>query len=69
MKWSNNLIYLFFIIRGSFISIDFGHAFGSATETLEVPELIPFRLTKQIETLMEHLGSKGLLEYPMIKIL
>ncbi|GES81504.1 DNA-dependent protein kinase catalytic subunit [Rhizophagus clarus] len=55
--------------KGSLISIDFGHAFGSATETLEVPELIPFRLTKQTETLMEPLGSRGLLEYPMIKIL
>ncbi|CAG8541281.1 7953_t:CDS:2, partial [Funneliformis caledonium] len=59
----------FLIDSNSLISIDFGHAFGSATETLEVPELIPFRLTKQIETLMEPLGSKGLLEYPMIKIL
>ncbi|CAI2170936.1 4833_t:CDS:10 [Funneliformis geosporum] len=55
--------------KSSLISIDFGHAFGSATEILDFPELIPFRLTKQIETLMEPLGSKGLLEYPMIKIL
>ncbi|RGB41839.1 hypothetical protein C1646_738849 [Rhizophagus diaphanus] len=61
--------FLIDMTKGSLISIDFGHAFGSATETLEVPELIPFRLTRQIETLMEPLGSRGLLEYPMIKIL
>ncbi|CAG8674821.1 9711_t:CDS:10, partial [Gigaspora margarita] len=45
---------------GSLVSIDFGHAFGSATETLEVPELVPFRLTKQFESIMEPLGSRGL---------
>ncbi|CAG8556990.1 5133_t:CDS:10 [Acaulospora morrowiae] len=61
--------YLIDFTNGSLISIDFGHAFGSATETLEVPELVPFRLTRQIESLMEPLGSKGLLEYPMIKIM
>ncbi|CAG8599054.1 11609_t:CDS:10, partial [Acaulospora colombiana] len=41
----------------------------AAINTLEVPELVPFRLTRQIESLMEPLGSKGLLEYPMIKIM
>nr|CAG8448912.1 4810_t:CDS:10 [Entrophospora candida] len=55
--------------KGTLISIDFGHAFGSATETLEIPELVPFRLTKQLESLMQPLGSRGLLEYPMIKIM
>ncbi|KAG2383045.1 hypothetical protein C9374_005012 [Naegleria lovaniensis] len=33
---------------GSLIGIDFGHAFGSATEILPVPELVPFRLTRQL---------------------
>ncbi|CAG8470552.1 4251_t:CDS:10, partial [Scutellospora calospora] len=61
--------YLIDLTKGSLISIDFGHAFGSATETLGVPELIPFRLTKQFESLMEPLGSQGLLEYPMTKIM
>ncbi|KAI8851462.1 hypothetical protein BC829DRAFT_117003 [Chytridium lagenaria] len=40
---------------GKIIGIDFGHAFGSATEVLPVPELVPFRLTKQ----MERLGAFG----------
>ncbi|CAG8447289.1 28742_t:CDS:10 [Dentiscutata erythropus] len=61
--------YLIDLTKGSLISIDFGHAFGSATETLEVPELVPFRLTKQFESVMEPLGSRGLLEYPMTKIM
>ena len=34
--------------EGSLIGIDFGHAFGSATEVLPVPELMPFRLTRQM---------------------
>ncbi|CAG8769719.1 35908_t:CDS:2, partial [Racocetra persica] len=61
--------YLIDLTKGSLISIDFGHAFGSATETLEVPELVPFRLSRQFESIMEPLGSRGLLEYPMIKIM
>ncbi|RHZ54169.1 hypothetical protein Glove_429g27 [Diversispora epigaea] len=61
--------YLIDFTNGSLVSIDFGHAFGSATETIDVPELVPFRLTKQIESLMYPLGPKGLLEYPMIKIM
>ncbi|KAL9649605.1 hypothetical protein ABK040_003282 [Willaertia magna] len=34
--------------EGTIIGIDFGHAFGSATEVLPVPELLPFRLTRQL---------------------
>lgn len=37
---------------GSVIGIDFGHAFGSATQCLPVPELMPFRLTRQFVSLM-----------------
>jgi len=33
---------------GRTLGIDFGHAFGSATEVLPVPEIVPFRLTNQI---------------------
>ncbi|CAG8511510.1 8195_t:CDS:10 [Diversispora eburnea] len=50
--------YLIDFTNGSLVSIDFGHAFGSATETIDVPELVPFRLTKQIESLMYPLGPK-----------
>ncbi|KAG0205959.1 hypothetical protein BGX33_007637 [Mortierella sp. NVP41] len=54
---------------GCLIPIDFGHAFGSATEALPVPELVPFRLTRQLEAFLNPLGSKGLLEHPMVCIM
>ncbi|KAF8935223.1 hypothetical protein BGZ52_000691 [Haplosporangium bisporale] len=54
---------------GCLIPIDFGHAFGSATEVLPVPELAPFRLTRQLELFLQPLGSKGLLEHPMVCIM
>ncbi|CAO3672189.1 unnamed protein product [Umbelopsis ramanniana] len=54
---------------GRLISIDFGHAFGSATELLPVPELIPFRLTRQMIGFLEPLGVAGLLRVPMINVL
>ncbi|KAI9103040.1 hypothetical protein DFS34DRAFT_576740, partial [Phlyctochytrium arcticum] len=50
---------------GQVIGIDFGHAFGSATEVLPIPELVPFRLTQQLSLAMEPLGVPVLLEYPM----
>ncbi|KAG0005263.1 hypothetical protein BGZ65_011584, partial [Modicella reniformis] len=55
--------------KGCLIPIDFGHAFGSATEVLPVPELAPFRLTRQLEAFMNPLGTKGLLEHPMVCIM
>ncbi|KAF9155537.1 hypothetical protein BG015_009513 [Linnemannia schmuckeri] len=54
---------------GCLIPIDFGHAFGSATEALPVPEVAPFRLTRQLEAFLNPLGSKGLLEHPMVCIM
>ncbi|KAG0339299.1 hypothetical protein BG004_006877 [Podila humilis] len=54
---------------GCLIPIDFGHAFGSATEVLPVPEMAPFRLTRQLELFLQPLGSKGLLEHPMVCIM
>uniref|UniRef100_A0A336M7V8 non-specific serine/threonine protein kinase n=1 Tax=Culicoides sonorensis TaxID=179676 RepID=A0A336M7V8_CULSO len=44
------------------IGIDFGHAFGTATRQLQVPELIPFRMTKQLQSVMEPHGVTGLFE-------
>ncbi len=41
---------------GDSVAIDFGYAFG-ATAFLPVPELLPFRLTPQIEELMQPLGA------------
>ncbi|CAO3615261.1 unnamed protein product [Cunninghamella echinulata] len=54
---------------GTLLAIDFGHAFGSATELLPVPELIPFRLTRQLVGALEPLGIKGILEAAMVHIL
>ncbi|XP_054711224.1 DNA-dependent protein kinase catalytic subunit-like, partial [Uloborus diversus] len=54
---------------GNEIGIDFGHAFGSATQFLGTPELVPFRLTSQYLQLMEPLGVKGIYEATMVHIL
>lgn len=54
---------------GTLLAIDFGHAFGSATELLPVPELIPFRLTRQLVGALEPLGIKGILEAAMVHTL
>ncbi|KAG0180275.1 hypothetical protein DFQ29_000972 [Apophysomyces sp. BC1021] len=54
---------------GRLIAIDFGHAFGSATELLPVPELVPFRLTRQLIGALEPLGVPSLLEVPMTNVL
>lgn len=54
---------------GCIIGIDFGHAFGTATQTLPVPELVPFRLTPQIVNLMQPLGENGLFKQTMIHTL
>lgn len=50
---------------GQMIGIDFGHAFGSATQFLPVPELMPFRLTKQILNVFLPHQTKGILEGTM----
>ncbi|KAJ0023075.1 hypothetical protein NQD34_015209 [Periophthalmus magnuspinnatus] len=51
---------------GGVIGIDFGHAFGSATQFLPVPELMPFRLTQQFVKLMEPLQESGLIQSIMV---
>ncbi|XP_077979786.1 DNA-dependent protein kinase catalytic subunit-like [Glandiceps talaboti] len=47
--------------NGGMVGIDFGHAFGSATEILPVPELMPIRLTRQILNLMMPMKEEGLI--------
>ncbi|MBZ3885751.1 DNA-dependent protein kinase catalytic subunit [Sciurus carolinensis] len=54
---------------GSVIGIDFGHAFGSATQFLPVPELVPFRLTRQFINLMLPMKEMGLMYSVMIHAL
>ncbi|XP_041817022.1 DNA-dependent protein kinase catalytic subunit isoform X1 [Chelmon rostratus] len=51
---------------GGMIGIDFGHAFGSATQFLPVPELMPFRLTQQFVNLMQPLKESGLIQNVMV---
>ncbi|XP_047423865.1 DNA-dependent protein kinase catalytic subunit isoform X2 [Mugil cephalus] len=51
---------------GGMIGIDFGHAFGSATQFLPVPELMPFRLTQQFVNLMQPLKDSGLIQSIMV---
>ncbi|XP_061175418.1 DNA-dependent protein kinase catalytic subunit-like [Saccostrea echinata] len=55
--------------NGEIVGIDFGHAFGSATQFLPIPELMPFRLTRQLRNLMMPLQVHGLMESTMIHTL
>ncbi|EGC36942.1 DNA-dependent protein kinase subunit [Dictyostelium purpureum] len=50
---------------GTLIGIDFGHAFGTATQFLPIPELMPFRLTRQFTSFLRPLDSVGLLNHNM----
>ncbi|XP_066480516.1 DNA-dependent protein kinase catalytic subunit [Tiliqua scincoides] len=51
---------------GGMVGIDFGHAFGSATQFLPVPELMPFRLTRQFVNLMLPMKESGLIYSVMV---
>ncbi|XP_044600073.2 DNA-dependent protein kinase catalytic subunit [Equus asinus] len=54
---------------GGVIGIDFGHAFGSATQFLPVPELMPFRLTRQFINLMLPMKETGVMYSIMVHAL
>jgi DNA-dependent protein kinase catalytic subunit len=54
---------------GSLVGIDFGHAFGTATQFLPIPELIPFRLTRQFTQFLQPLDADGLLKHNMVHTL
>lgn len=58
-----------FFVSGRLIPIDFGHAFGSATEHLAIPEVVPFRLTRQFVGVLDPLGISGILETAMVNVL
>ena len=51
---------------GQVIYIDFGMAFGHSTVNLQVPELMPIRLTRQILKLIAPLEERGLFEASMV---
>ncbi|XP_022110994.1 DNA-dependent protein kinase catalytic subunit-like [Acanthaster planci] len=61
--------FLISLKTGGMIGIDFGHAFGSATQFLPVPELMPFRLTRQIVNLMLPFKKEGILQSSMVHTL
>eukprot|EP00624_Nannochloropsis_granulata_P005188 evm.model.NODE_36730_length_23693_cov_36.852951.1 len=54
---------------GSLVGIDFGVAFGLGASALPVPELIPFRLTRQMLNVLQPLDSEGLLKTAMHQVL
>lgn len=54
---------------GLIVAIDFGHAFGSATFQLGIPELVPFRLTPQLVHFLDPIGPHGLLVHNMTHVL
>ncbi|CAD5112585.1 DgyrCDS1798 [Dimorphilus gyrociliatus] len=54
--------------NGAVVGIDFGYAFGVATQILPIPELIPFRLTRQFLNLMQPHKAVGLFRSTMIHI-
>lgn len=54
---------------GAIVGIDFGHAFGTATQFLPIPELIPFRLTRQFTNFLLPLDREGLLKHTMVHTL
>ncbi|KAI8641990.1 hypothetical protein BD408DRAFT_483034 [Parasitella parasitica] len=54
---------------GRLVPIDFGYAFGVASELLPIPEIVPFRLTRQLVAVLNPLGIAGILEDTMTQIL
>lgn len=61
--------FLISLTDGEFIGIDFGYAFDAATLLLPIPEMVPFRLTRQMTGLLRPLDSDGLLKLTMIAAL
>lgn len=53
---------------GEVLGIDFGIAFGSGVQ-LGVPEMVPFRLTRQIEGVLAPIGTDGTFRLTMIHAL
>ena len=51
------------------VGIDFGHHFESATQFLGTPELVPFRMSPQIASVMQPLGTNGIPRETMVACL
>jgi len=54
---------------GQAVAIDFGHAFGNATIVLPIPELVPFRFTRQTEHMWAPYDSNALMRGDMARVL
>jgi DNA-dependent protein kinase catalytic subunit len=52
---------------GAVVQIDFGVCFGIGSSLLPVPELIPFRLTPQLQGVLQPLEGAGLLRHYMVQ--
>jgi DNA-dependent protein kinase catalytic subunit len=51
--------------RGLLVGIDFGDAFGKGAWAKQIPELVPFRLTRQMLGVLSPLDSQALLQRSM----
>ena len=58
--------FLLSLSTGRVVGIDFGHAFGSATYLLPVPELMGVRLTRQLTSFLRPLDTNVLLKGHMV---
>jgi len=54
---------------GALVPIDFGYSFGTSVLLLQVPELVPFRLTAQLKNFLLPLDAVGLLRHDMVRIM
>ena len=57
------------LTTGAVIQIDFGICFGMGSSVLQVPELLPFRLTPQLRAVLQPLDGVGLLRHYMVQCL
>lgn len=47
------------LTSGHLVGIDFGRAFGTSNYVIPIPEMVPFRLTPQIQNIMLPYTYKG----------
>lgn len=47
---------------GELVHIDFGYSFGAGTQVVPIPELVPFRLTPQLQAALAPAAAAAVLE-------
>lgn len=55
--------------NGTLVGVDFNMAFGAGTRKLNIPELVPFRLTAQFVNALKPLATTGFLSKSMTHVL